>query len=85
LVSGHFDGRSATGIFLEYKENDKNLSATKKSSIITTENRNFDGEKPWSSDERIYVPMNAAAAMLGDVHLGMRPKPSRGFSTLGVG
>jgi hypothetical protein len=49
------------------------------------ENGNFDREKPWSSDERIYVPMNAAAAKLGGVHLGMRPKPSRGFSTLGVG
>jgi hypothetical protein len=53
----------------------KNLSATKKSSNITMENGNFDREKPWSSDEKKYEPMNAAATKLGGVHLGMRPKP----------
>jgi hypothetical protein len=49
------------------------------------ENGNFDHEKPWSSDERIYVPMNSAAAKLGGVHVGMRLKPSRGLSTLDMG
>ena len=48
--------------FLKYKENDKKTKRYQNTSNISMENGNFDREKPLSSDERIYVPMNAAAA-----------------------